>query len=98
MTFLAFFFLQTRGPRAHGPHRSPRVRSARAGGLLGRVGPTRAMTVTFLIPVFGMLWGWLFLDEEVTWSMLAGTAVILLGTLLSNGLLSPRLFIKERTA
>jgi drug/metabolite transporter (DMT)-like permease len=66
--------------------------------LLARVGPTRAMTVTFLIPVFGMLWGWLFLDEEVTWSMLAGTAVILLGTLLSNGLLSPRLFIKERIA
>ena len=66
--------------------------------LLARVGPTRAMTVTFLIPVFGMLWGWLFLDEEVTWSMLAGTAVILLGTLLSNGLLSTRLFVQERIA
>ena len=70
--------------------------------LLARVGPTRAMTVTFLIPVFGMLWGWLFLDEEITWSMLAGTVVILLGTLMSNGLLSPRLLTrlitKERTA
>lgn len=66
--------------------------------LLERVGPTRAMTVTFLIPVFGMLWGWLFLDEEITWSMLGGTAVILLGTLMSNGVLSTRLFIKERTA
>lgn len=66
--------------------------------LLERVGPTRAMTVTFLIPVFGMLWGWLFLDEEITWRMLGGTAVILLGTLMSNGVLSTRLFIKERTA
>jgi drug/metabolite transporter (DMT)-like permease len=66
--------------------------------LVARVGPTRAMTVTFLIPVFGMLWGWLFLDEQVTWSMLAGMAVILLGTLLSSGLLSTRLFTKERIA
>jgi drug/metabolite transporter (DMT)-like permease len=66
--------------------------------LVARVGPTRAMTVTFLIPVFGMLWGWLFLSEEITWPMLASTTVILLGTLLSNGMLSTRLFAKERTA
>ncbi|MGH6649428.1 DMT family transporter [Aquabacterium sp.] len=66
--------------------------------LLARVGPTRAMTVTFLIPVFGMLWGWLFLHEEITWPMLASTTVILLGTLLSNGMLSTRLFAKERIA
>lgn len=66
--------------------------------LVARVGPTRAMTVTFLIPVFGMLWGWLFLGEEITLSMLGGMAVILLGTLLSTGLLSTRLFVKERIA
>ncbi|RZL11865.1 MAG: DMT family transporter [Rubrivivax sp.] len=52
--------------------------------LIARVGPTRALTVTFLIPVFGMLWGALFLKEQITPFMLAGAGVIVLGTLLSN--------------
>jgi drug/metabolite transporter (DMT)-like permease len=50
--------------------------------LIARVGPTRALTVTFLIPVFAMLWGFLFLGEPITWSMLAGASIILLGTFL----------------
>jgi drug/metabolite transporter (DMT)-like permease len=48
--------------------------------LIADVGPTRAMTVTFLMPAFGMLWGWLFLDETITLPMLAGTALIVAGT------------------
>ena len=55
--------------------------------LLTRVGVVRAMTVTFLVPAFAMLWGALFLDERVTLTMLAGCAVILLGTALASGLL-----------
>jgi drug/metabolite transporter (DMT)-like permease len=50
--------------------------------LLQRAGPTRAMTVAFLIPAFGMLWGALVLNEEVSLRMLAGCVVILLGTAL----------------
>lgn len=50
--------------------------------LLADVGPSKALTVTFLIPAFAMLWGWVFLDEGVTLSMLLGTAVIIAGTLL----------------
>ncbi len=34
--------------------------------LIATIGPARALTVTFLIPVFGLLWGVLFLDEAVT--------------------------------
>lgn len=45
--------------------------------LLSRIGPTRALTVTFLMPVFGMLWGRLFLDEVITWQMLGGAALVL---------------------
>ncbi|MDO9599234.1 MAG: DMT family transporter [Azoarcus sp.] len=56
--------------------------------LMARVGPTRAVTVTFLIPVFGMLWGALFLDEHITLRMIAGCVVILLGTGLATGVLS----------
>jgi drug/metabolite transporter (DMT)-like permease len=55
--------------------------------LIARVGPATAMTVTFMIPAFAMLWGGLFLGEEVTLTMLAGCAVILGGTALATGLL-----------
>jgi drug/metabolite transporter (DMT)-like permease len=52
--------------------------------LIARIGPSRALTVTFLIPVFGMLWGALFLDEHVSATMLISASVVLLGTWLSN--------------
>lgn len=48
--------------------------------LIQRLGPTPALTVTFLIPVFGMLWGALFLGETVTPLMVVGTAIIAWGT------------------
>lgn len=48
--------------------------------LIADVGPTRAMTVTFLLPLFGMLWSVLFLAEQITWPMLAGCALIVGGT------------------
>jgi drug/metabolite transporter (DMT)-like permease len=48
--------------------------------LIREDGPTRALTVSFIIPVFGMLFGRLFLAESLTWSMLLGVIVILTGT------------------
>jgi drug/metabolite transporter (DMT)-like permease len=53
--------------------------------LIANIGPTRAITVTFLTPVFGVLWGMLFLNEEITADMLIGGAIILAGTSLSLG-------------
>ncbi len=50
--------------------------------LIADVGPTRALTVTFLIPVFAMGWSYLLLGEAVTWSMALGAAIILAGTYL----------------
>lgn len=52
--------------------------------LIGRIGPSRSLTVTFLIPVFGMLWGTLFLGERISVAMVAATGVIVAGTWLSN--------------
>ena len=46
--------------------------------MIVRIGPTRAMSVGFLIPLFGMLWAYLFLDEQVAGSTLAGGAIVLL--------------------
>ncbi|MCM2492515.1 DMT family transporter [Burkholderia glumae] len=53
--------------------------------LIAHVGPSRAITVTFVIPIFGIFWGAVFLDEAVAPSMLAGCAVVLLGTALATG-------------
>ncbi|WP_179404793.1 DMT family transporter [Burkholderia guangdongensis] len=53
--------------------------------LIAHVGPARAITVTFVIPVFGLLWGALFLGERVTFAMLEGCAIILIGTALATG-------------
>nr|WP_211168985.1 DMT family transporter [Aromatoleum toluvorans] len=59
--------------------------------LIAHVGPARAIAVTFLIPVFGMLWGAILLDEVVTINMLAGCGVILAGTGLATGVIqAPR--------
>lgn len=54
--------------------------------LMARVGPTKAVTVTFLIPVFAVLWGALFLGEALTMAMTGGGALILAGTALALGL------------
>jgi drug/metabolite transporter (DMT)-like permease len=50
--------------------------------LIADIGPTKALTVTFLIPVFAMLWGLVLLREAVTLSMIVGAAIILVGTYL----------------
>ena len=58
--------------------------------LVLRVGPGKAMSVAFLIPVFGILWGALVLGEQVTLGMLSGGGVILLGTALVVGVIGKR--------
>ena len=56
--------------------------------LIERVGPTRSTTVTFLLPLFAVLWGWLILGESLTQRMIFGGVVVLLGTALASGWLS----------
>ncbi len=58
--------------------------------LIAQGGATKALTVTFLIPLFGMAWGALFLGEAVTPVMLWACLLILAGTGLAGGLLSWR--------
>ena len=48
--------------------------------LIADVGPTRALTVAFLMPAFGMIWGAIFLGETITMPMIAGCALIIAGT------------------
>jgi len=48
--------------------------------LIATIGPARALTVTFLIPLFGVLWGVLFLGEPFAANTLSGCALIVGGT------------------
>lgn len=54
--------------------------------LMTRTGPARAITVTYLIPVFANLLGVIFLDEVVTHWMMGCAVVIVAGTALASGL------------
>lgn len=50
--------------------------------LLNSVGPTQTTSVTFLVPLFGMIWGRLFLQEALTPGMFAGLALVFGGIVL----------------
>jgi len=58
--------------------------------LIAHNGPSSAISVTFLIPAFAMLWGALALGETPTPGMIGGAVVILLGTALVTGALGAR--------
>lgn len=55
--------------------------------LLRNIGPVRATSVTFLNPVVAIVSGALYLGEAITLQIVAGCAVILVGTALTLGLL-----------
>ena len=52
--------------------------------LIAQWGATKTTTVTYLVPVFGMLWGRLFLHEPITLTMIVGGLVIISGVVILN--------------
>ncbi len=58
--------------------------------LIARIGPTNAASVTFLVPVFAVVWGGWLLGEAITAAMVLGGLVIIAGTSLVLGLLPRR--------
>jgi len=60
--------------------------------LIADFGGVSALTVTFLIPVFGTLWGAWFLDELVTWTTAGGGLLVVLGTAMVTGFSPMALF------
>jgi drug/metabolite transporter (DMT)-like permease len=66
--------------------------------LIAVAGPARAITVTFVIPVFGILWGALFLNERVDAGMLEGCAIVLVGTALATGVINRIPGLRQRQA
>ena len=55
--------------------------------LIQTIGSTKALTVTYLVPIFAMLWGTIVLQETVTSSMMLGCGLVLLGTAIANDVL-----------
>ena len=54
--------------------------------LIEAAGPSKTLTVTFMIPVFAIVYGVLFLGEELTLWMIVCACVIICGTALATGL------------
>ena len=52
--------------------------------LIARIGAPRTATVTYLIPLFGVIWAWLLLGEPLTFTMAAAGALILAGVAISQ--------------
>ncbi len=58
--------------------------------LIESVGPTSTVTVTLLVPVFGLLFGVFLLDEPFGFGTLAGLAIILASVVLVTGISLPK--------
>jgi drug/metabolite transporter (DMT)-like permease len=53
--------------------------------ILSRGGPTRLSLVTYVSPVFAVGWGWLVLDERLTWNAAGGLVLIAVAVLCVTG-------------
>jgi len=61
--------------------------------LVRDIGPSRTLTVALAVPVLGMLWGWLFLDEAITLGMIGGAAMVLVALVM---VMSPGSHVPKR--
>lgn len=52
--------------------------------LIHEIGPTRASLVTYLFPIGGVLLGVLFLNEQLSWQLIAGTILIIMSLAVVN--------------
>ena len=57
--------------------------------LIISAGPVKALTVTLLVPVFGVIWGALLLRESVSPGMVAGLTIVLFSVGLVTGIVGP---------
>src|SRR5205085_7394278 len=59
--------------------------------LLSRVGATKALLVTYLLPGFALVWGALFLHEAIALTAILGLLLVLLGITIASGRAEPAL-------
>jgi drug/metabolite transporter (DMT)-like permease len=63
--------------------------------LIVNIGPSKAIYVGYLVPMFGLIWGALILDETISGYMIAGGLTILLGIGLTSGAISVSRFRRK---
>lgn len=63
--------------------------------LIAHAGPANAVAVTYLVPIFAVAWGGLFLGETLSGSLVAGCAVVFAGTALATGVIRPRMAARQ---
>ena len=61
--------------------------------LLATISPTRTVAVTYLLPIWGLFWGFIA-GEEIRWTALAGVVVVLAGLILLNWKTGPKALAK----
>lgn len=64
--------------------------------LIEDLGPPSALSVTFLIPLFGILWGYLFLGQQVGWNTALGALFVIGGTMLVTGFSIKKMLASNR--
>ena len=52
--------------------------------LIDKIGAVKTSTVAYFLPVFGIIWGSIFLDEKITSTIILGCLIVLIGIYLSN--------------
>ena len=52
--------------------------------LIDKIGAVKTSTVAYFLPVFGIIWGSIFLDEKITSTIILGCLIVLTGIYLSN--------------
>jgi drug/metabolite transporter (DMT)-like permease len=50
--------------------------------LIKQVGALKALTVTYLLPIFGLFWGYVILSEKLTIEFFIGVMLIIVGIIL----------------
>lgn len=63
--------------------------------LIKELGAVKALTVTYLMPVFGIFWAYVFLDEAISKSVYLGLSIILIGIYLVSIKKKPKLSISK---
>jgi len=52
--------------------------------LIEQIGAVRTSTVTYLLPVFSIIWGSIFLQEKITWIIFGGFIFVMIGMYFAN--------------
>jgi drug/metabolite transporter (DMT)-like permease len=53
--------------------------------LIAETSATYASTVTYIVPIFGIILGMIFLDEKLTWNNYVASVMIIIGLMIANG-------------